>query len=243
MRGFFLLIILGLEPMRKLLAEAAGTFAFVAVICCATMIPFSAMGADSTALNVAIGAGFCIAAMTYAVGPVSGGHFNPAITCGLCAAGRFPVRGVLSYVLAQLTGATLAAVAVYIFLSSKIGWSPNGFAANGYAAHSPGGYSAVSALAAEVILGAILVFVFCRMTGGRHRLTLIAPLVIGLTVTALHLVSMPITNTSLNPARSTATALFAESWAIEQLWMFWLAPLLGALAGGAADRIIGKELS
>ena len=222
--------------MRKLLAEAVGTFGLVAVICGAAMISIDATGTGNRALGIAIGAGFCVTAMMYAGGRVSGGHFNPAITCGLCAAGRFPARSVLSYVFAQVAGGTLAALAIYMLLSSKIGWSPNGFGANGFGAHSPGGYSATAAFAAEAIFSAILIFVYCRTTDNKTGAPSIAPLVIGLTIVALYLVAMPITNASLNPARSTATALFAESWALNQLWMFWLAPVFGGVAGGVADR-------
>jgi len=127
----------------------------------------------------------------------------------------------------------------YVILSSKTGWSPGGFAANGFGEHSPGGFSQTAGFLSEAVLTALFVFIFCRVTRGKGGATLLAPLMIGLAYAALHIVSMPITGTSLNPARSTATALFAESWAVQQLWMFWMAPLIGGVIGGIADRTVG----
>ncbi|NNE21467.1 MAG: aquaporin [Rhizobiales bacterium] len=225
--------------MRKLFAEAIGTFMLVAVICGATMISFDAMGGGSGILGVALAAGLAVTAMVYAVGPVSGGHFNPAVTCGLFVAGRFPIRSIAPYVLAHVIGGALAALMFYIILSSKVGWWPGGFAANGFGEHSPGSYSASAGFAAEAVLTALFVFVFCRVTRDKGGAAIMAPLAIGLTFAALYIASLPITGASLNPARSTATALFAEAWAVQQLWMFWLAPLLGGVAGGIADRTVG----
>lgn len=211
----------------------------VAAICGATMISFDAIGGGSGIMGVALAAGLSVAVMGYAVSSVSGGHFNPAITCGLFAAGRFPMRSILPYVAAHVIGGALAALMFYIILSSKIGWTPGSFASNGFGEHSPGGYSASAGFAAEAVLTALFVFIFCRVTRDKGGAGIMAPLVIGLTFAALHIASLPITGTSLNPARSTAAALFAESWAVQQLWMFWLAPILGGVAGGIADRTVG----
>ncbi|MGI9464663.1 MAG: aquaporin, partial [Aestuariivirgaceae bacterium] len=183
--------------MRKLLVEAIGTFMLVAVICGATLISFAAESGSSGILGVAMAAGFSVAAMMYAVGPISGGHFNPAITCGLCAAGRFPLRSILPYSVAHVVGGALAGLLFYIILSSKIGWTPGTFAANGFGEHSPGGFPATAGFATEAIMTALLVFVFCRVTREKSGAGLAAPLAIGFTFAALHVASMPITNTSL----------------------------------------------
>lgn len=225
---------------KKLLAEAIGTFALVSAICGATMISFDALGGGAGIAGVAFAAGLSVAAMACAVGPVSGGHFNPAVTCGLYAAGRFPAKNIIPYTLAQVVGGTLAALVFYIILSSKIGWTPGGFASNGYGAHSPGGYSASAGFLTEVIQTALFIFVICRVTRGNGGAGVMAALIIGLTLAAMYIMSIPVTNTSLNPARSTATALFAEPWALQQLWMFWVAPLIGGAIGGITDRFFGE---
>ena len=229
----------GLSKMRKLLAEALGTFVLVASICGTASIAYESVIGPQSILGIAVAAGIPLVAFGYAVGPVSGGHFNPAVTCGLAIAGRFPVKSVVPYTLAQVIGGTLAALSVFFILTYKIGWSPHGFASNGFDKHSPGGFSRTAVIFAEFMLTAIFVFVFCRVTRGKGAGIVLAPLVIGLTFAGLHLVSLPVSHASLNPARSTATAMFAETWALHQLWVFWVAPLAGGLLGGIIDRYVG----
>ena len=224
--------------MRKLLAEAIGMFMLVAAICGAAVVSLETL-AGSWMLGVALAAGGSIMVMMYALAPISGGHFNPAVTCGLLAAGRFPVRSVGPYIIAQIIGGILGALLIVYVMQGKIGWSPGNFAANGFGAHSPAKFPASAGFASETVLSAILVFVFCRVTREKGIALVMAPVVVGTTFALLHLVSMPVTGTSLNPARSTATAMFAESWAVQQLWMFWAAPLLGGVVGGIADRAVG----
>lgn len=195
---------------------------------------------NAAGLGVAFTVGLSVMVMIYAVGPVSGGHFNPAVTIGLTAAGRFEPKDIISYVLAQLAGGILAAIVFYVILSGKAGFAPGDYASNGYGAHSPGGYNVVSALLAEFILTAIFVLTIARVTRAKEGAGLMAPIAIGLALTVMHLISIPISNTSLNPARSTATALFAEGWAIQQLWLFWVAPLAGGATGGLLDRFFGE---
>ena len=195
---------------------------------------------NAAGLGVGFAVGLSVMAMIYAVGPVSGGHFNPAVTIGLTAAGRFDPKDIISYVLAQLAGGILAALIFYVILSGKAGFAPGGYASNGYGAHSPEGYNVVSALLAEIILTAVFVLIIARVTRAKEGAGLMAPVVIGLALTAMHFISIPISNTSLNPARSTATALFAEGWAIQQLWLFWVAPLAGGAIGGLLDRFFGE---
>ena len=225
---------------KKLLAEAIGTFMLVSAVCGAAMISFDALGGGAGIVGVALAVGLAVMVMAYAVGPISGAHFNPAVTCGLFSAGRFKAKDIGPYVIAQVVGGVLAALVLFIILKSKIGWSPGGFASNGYGEHSPGGYSASACLLAEIVLTALFVFIVCRVTREGSGAGIMAPIAIGLTLTVMHLISFPVANTSLNPARSTATALFAESWALQQLWMFWLAPLIGGVLGGIADRFAGE---
>jgi aquaporin Z len=177
-----------------------------------------------------------VVTMAYAVGHISGGHFNPAVTIGLFAGGRIPAGELLPYILAQLAGAIVAALVLYLIASGKAGFElAGGFASNGYGAHSPGGYSLVSALVIELVLTAGFLFVIMGATDSRAP-SGFAPLAIGLTLTLIHLISIPVTNTSVNPARSTGPALLVGGWALAQLWLFWLAPILGGIAGGVAYR-------
>jgi len=174
--------------------------------------------------------------MAYAVGHISGGHFNPAVTVGLFAGGRIPAGELLPYILAQLAGAIVAALVLYLIASGKAGFElAGGFANNGYGAHSPGGYSLLAGLVTEVVMTAGFLFVIMGVTDSRAP-SGFAPLAIGLTLTLIHLISIPITNTSVNPARSTGPALLVGGWALGQLWLFWLAPILGGIIGGVAYR-------
>jgi aquaporin Z len=174
------------------------------------------------------------------VGPISGGHFNPAVTVGLWAAGRFEPARIIPYVLAQLAGGILAALFFYVVLSGKADFTVGGYASTGYGEHSAGGFSLLGALLSEIVFTAIFVLIIARVTRPNEGAGLMAPVAIGLTLTAMHLISIPISNTSLNPARSTATALFAQGWALEQLWLFWVAPLAGGAIGGLLDRYFGE---
>jgi aquaporin Z len=187
--------------------------------------------------GVALAFGLTVLTMAYAVGHISGGHFNPAVTVGLWAGGRFPARDILPYWAAQLLGALAGAFALSLIASGKAGFDlvQSGFAANGYAEHSPGGYSLGAGFTAEVVLTFFFLLVILGATDRRAPAGF-APIAIGLALTLIHLVGIPVTNTSVNPARSTAPAVFVGGWALAQLWLFWVAPLVGATAAGAVNR-------
>jgi aquaporin Z len=221
--------------IRRLAAELIGTFMLVSAVLGGAVVSGNAAG-----LGVPFAVGLAVMAMIYAVGPISGGHFNPAVTIGLTAAGRFDAKDIVPYVLAQLAGGILAAIVFYLILSGKTGFAAGGYASNGYGEHSPGGFNAASAFLTEIVLTAAFVLIIARVTRAKEGAGLMAPVAIGLALTVMHLISIPITNTSLNPARSTATALFAESWALQQLWLFWIAPLAGGAVGGLLDRFFGE---
>lgn len=195
---------------------------------------------NAAGLGVPFAVGLSVMVMIYAVGPISGGHFNPAVTIGFTAAQRFDAKDIVPYVLAQLAGGILAAIVFFVILSGKTGFAAGGYASNGFGAHSPWGYNVVSAFLAELILTAVFVLIIARVTRAKGGAGLMAPVAIGLALTVMHLISIPITNTSVNPARSTATALFAEGWALQQLWLFWVAPLAGGAIGGLLDRFFGE---
>ncbi|HEX5601227.1 MAG TPA: aquaporin Z, partial [Pyrinomonadaceae bacterium] len=192
-------------------------------------------------LGVALAFGLSVLTMVYAVGYVSGGHFNPAVTVGLCTARRFPGRDVIAYVGAQLAGAIAGAGILYVIATGKVGFDvSSGFAANGYDAFSPGGYSLVAALVAELICTFFFLIVILGATDKRSPQAL-AGVAIGLALTLIHLVTIPVTNTSVNPARSTGPAIFVGGWALKQLWLFWLAPIVGAALAGVAYRFLAEE--
>jgi aquaporin Z len=180
--------------------------------------------------------------MAYAVGHVSGGHFNPAVTVGLCTAHRFLARDVIPYIVAQVMGAIVGAGILYVIASGKAGFNAtaSGFAANGYDQYSPGGYSLMAGLVAELVMTLFFLMVILGATNKR-ALQPMAGLAIGLALTLIHLVTIPVTNTSVNPARSTGPALFVGGWAIRQLWLFWLAPIIGAALAGVAYRFLADE--
>jgi aquaporin Z len=221
--------------IRRLAAELIGTFLLVAAVLGGAVVSGNPAG-----LGVPFAVGLSVMAMIYAVGPISGGHFNPAVTIGFATAQRFELKNIIPYVLAQLAGGVLAALAFYVILSGKADFAAGGYASNGYGAHSPGGFNLVSAFLAELILTALFVLIIARVTRAKDGAGLMAPVAIGLALTLMHLISIPISNTSLNPARSTATALFAEGWALQQLWLFWVAPLAGGAIGGLLDRFFGE---
>lgn len=223
---------------RALAAEFLGTFWLVLGGCGAAVLAaaYPALGIGFT--GVALAFGLSVVTMAYALGHISGGHFNPAVTLGLWAAGRFgPVR-VIPYWIAQVVGAVLAAAVLYLVASGRTGFDlADGFAANGYGIHSPGGYSMLSALVIEIVLTFGFLIVILGATDGRAPAGF-APLAIGLALILVHLISIPVTNTSVNPARSTGPALFVGGWALVQLWAFWAAPLIGAIAAGLCYRTV-----
>ena len=200
---------------------------------------FSQLGIGFVGVSLAFG--LTVLTMAYAVGHISGGHFNPAGTVGLYVGGRFPASQILPYWIAQIVGAVAAAGVLYLIASGKAGFDlSGGFAANGYGAHSPGGYSMMAALIAEVVLTAFFLIIILGATDGRAPAGF-APIAIGLALVLIHLISIPITNTSVNPARSLGPAVFVGGWAISQLWLFWVAPIAGAAIGALAYRCIGKS--
>ncbi len=215
---------------KRLAAEALGTFWLVFGGCGSAVLAagFPELGIGFH--GVALAFGLTVMTMAYAVGGISGGHFNPAVSVGLAIAGRFETSRLIPYVIAQLVGAILAASALYVIASGKAGADLGGFASNGFGAHSPGGYSMGAAFLIEVLLTGFFLFIILGSTHGRVPAGF-APIAIGLALTLIHLISIPVTNTSVNPARSTGAALFAETAALPQLWLFWVAPLVGAGLG------------
>jgi aquaporin Z len=192
-------------------------------------------------VGVSLAFGLTVVTMAYAVGHISGGHFNPAVTLGLWAGGRISTGEILPYWVVQVAGAIAASAVLYVIASGQAGFDLSaGFASNGYGEHSPGGYSLLAALVAEVVLTLFLLLVILGATDSRAPAGF-APLAIGLALTLIHLISIPVTNTSVNPARSTGPALFVGGWALSQLWLFWVAPLVGAVLGGAIYRWLGKD--
>jgi aquaporin Z len=227
--------------MPKLLAEALGTFWLVFGGCGSAVLAaaFPELGIGFVGVSLAFG--LTVVTMAYAVGHISGAHFNPAVTIGLFAGGRFEAKDVLPYWIAQLAGAVLAAAVLYLIASGKAGFDASaGFASNGYGEHSPGGYSMMSALVIEVVLTAFFIFIIMGVTDGRAPVGF-APLAIGLALVLIHLISIPVTNTSVNPARSTSQAIFQGGWALQQLWLFWVAPIIGAAIAGATYALITGE--
>ena len=225
--------------MQKLLAEFLGTFVLVLGGCGSAVLAaaWPELGIGFT--GVALAFGLSVLTMAYAVGHISGGHFNPAVTLGLWAGGRFGLTQVLPYIVAQVLGALAAGGVLYLIASGEASFDIdiNGFAANGYGEHSPGGYSLLACLLAEGVLTAIFLVVIMGATD-KEASAGFAPVAIGLALTLIHLISIPVTNTSVNPARSTGVALYQGGWALEQLWLFWLIPLAGGVAGGLLYRVL-----
>jgi aquaporin Z len=221
---------------RKFVAEAAGSFMLAASMLGAALF---ATGGASTALGVALSVGFAAIAMLYAVGTVSGGHFNPAVTIGLVAAGRFEAARVIPYVIAQCAGAILAAALFYFVLGT--GKAPNlASVANGWDQLSPSRSGLFAVLLLETLLSAFLVVVYVGSTS-QHAPAGFAPLAIGVALAAIHLIALPVSNASVNPARSLAAALFSGALALQQVWLFWLAPIVGAVVGGGVARWLLEE--
>ena len=222
---------------RNLAAEFFGTFWLVLGGCGSAVLAAAFPELGIGFAGVALAFGLTVVTMAYAVGGISGGHFNPAVSLGLAIADRFSWKDLVPYWIAQVIGAVAAAGVLYLIASGKAGFEAGSFASNGYGALSPGGYSLQAALVAEVVLTAGFLVVILGSTS-RAAPPGFAPLAIGLALTLIHLVSIPVTNTSVNPARSTGVALFAATGALSQLWAFWVAPLIGAALGGAIWRFI-----
>ena len=226
---------------QKLIAEAIGTFWLTLAGCGSAVIASGFPQVGIGLLGVSLAFGLSVVTMAYAIGHISGCHLNPAVTVGLAAGGRFPAGDVLPYVAAQVVGAIAGAAVLYVIASGASDFSlAKGFAANGYGDHSPGKYGLGAALTAEVVLTMMFLFVIMGATHGKAP-TGFAPLAIGLMLTLIHLVSIPVTNTSVNPARSTGPALFVGGWALAQLWLFWVAPLVGGVIGGVLYRWLSTE--
>ncbi len=223
---------------RKLIAEFLGTFWLVFGGCGSAVLAAAFPQLGIGFAGVALAFGLTVLTGAYAFGPVSGGHFNPAVSAGLAVAGRFSWSEFVPYVVAQTLGALGAAAVLYVVASGKADFSlAGGFAANGYGEHSPGGYGLASALVIEVVLTAMFLLIILGSTESRVPAGF-APIAIGLALTLIHLISIPVTNTSVNPARSTGQALFVGGWAIQQLWLFWLAPIVGGAIGGLIHKAV-----
>ena len=217
--------------MNKLMAEAFGTFWLVLGGCGSAVLAAGFPEVGIGLMGVAFAFGLTVLTMAYAVGGISGGHFNPAVSLGLAVAGKFAWKDFLPYVVAQVIGGALGALVLYLIVSGKADFSgAGGFASNGYGEHSPGGYSLMSGLIIEVVMTAFFLIIILGATA-KPAPAGFAPIAIGLGLTLIHLISIPVTNTSVNPARSLAVALFADGWALQQVWLFWVAPLAGAALG------------
>jgi aquaporin Z len=225
---------------QKICAEFIGTFWLVLGGCGSAVLAAGVPEMGIAYVGVSLAFGLSVLTAAYALGPISGGHFNPAVTLGLFLAGRFPATDIVPYWLAQVFGAIAAASMIFIIASGAPNFAPGGFAANGFGEHSPQGYSLTAAAAAEVVLTFMFLIVILGATS-KNAAPGFAGLAIGLALTLIHLVSIPVTNTSVNPARSTGQVFFAESWATDQLWLFWLAPLVGASLAGVVWRWLGTE--
>ena len=228
--------------MKKYFAEFFGTFWLVFGGCGSAVLAAAFPELGIGFAGVALAFGLTVLTMAYAVGHISGGHFNPAISVGLFVGGRFAAKDLLLYIVSQVIGAISAAAVLYLIASGKAGFdaTTSGFASNGFGEHSPGGYNIVSALVIEIVLTAFFLIIIMGATDKRAPAGF-APIAIGLALTLIHLISIPVTNTSVNPARSTGVALFQGGWAIEQLWLFWVAPIIGGAIGAVIYRFIADE--
>jgi aquaporin Z len=226
------------KMLAKLSAEFLGTLWLVLGGCGSAVLAAAFPEVGIGLLGVSLAFGLTVLTGAYALGPVSGGHFNPAVSVGLWAGGRFPASQLLPYVLAQVAGGIVGAGILYLIASGRADFSlAAGFASNGYAEHSPGGYSLASAATAEVVMTFMFLIVILGATHKRAPVGF-AGLAIGLALTLIHLISIPVTNTSVNPARSTGPALFVGDWAVQQLWLFWLAPIVGAALAGIVYKTL-----
>jgi aquaporin Z len=227
--------------MKRYAAEMFGTFWLVLGGCGSAVLAAAFPDVGIGLLGVSLAFGLTVLTMAYAIGHISGCHLNPAVSVGLCVGGRFPAKDLLPYIIAQVLGATLGAAVLYFIATGKPGFDASaGFASNGYGEHSPGGYSLQAALLTEVVMTMFFLIVILGSTDRRAPPGMGA-VAIGLCLTLIHLVSIPVTNTSVNPARSTGVAIFQGSWALQQLWLFWVAPIIGAVLGALAYRLFGEE--
>lgn len=227
--------------MKQYGAEFFGTFWLVLGGCGSAVLAAGFPGLGIGFVGVSLAFGLTVLTMAYAIGHISGCHLNPAVSIGLWAGGRFPANKLLPYIVAQVLGAIVAGGVLYLIASGKAGFDvAGGFASNGYGEHSPGGYSLIAALICEVVMTMMFLLIILGATDKRAPQGF-APIAIGLGLTLIHLISIPVTNTSVNPARSTGVALFVGDWAVSQLWLFWLAPIAGAVLGALIYRFIGKE--
>ncbi len=227
--------------MKKYGAEFIGTFWLVLGGCGSAVLAAAFPNVGIGLLGVSLAFGLTVLTMAFAIGHISGCHLNPAVSLGLWAGGRFQAKELLPYIVAQVLGGVVAGGVLYLIASGKAGFDLSaGFASNGYGAHSPGGYGLLAALITEVVMTMMFLLVIMGATDKRAPQGF-APIAIGLCLTLIHLISIPVTNTSVNPARSTGVALFAGDWAISQLWLFWVAPIIGGMLGAVIYRFIGSE--
>jgi aquaporin Z len=228
------------STMKAYMAEFFGTFWLVLGGCGSAVLAAAFPHVGIGLLGVSLAFGLTVLTMAYAIGPISGCHLNPAVSVGLWAGRRFPGNKLAPYIVAQVLGGIVAGAVLFLIASGKTGFDASaGFASNGYGEHSPGGYSLLAALVCEIVMTAMFLLVILGSTAKRAPAGF-APLAIGLCLTLIHLISIPVTNTSVNPARSTGVALFAGGWALGQLWLFWIAPILGALLGATFYKWIGS---
>ena len=229
--------------MKKYVTELIGTFWLVLGGCGSAVLAAAFPDVGIGLLGVSLAFGLTVLTMAFAIGHISGCHLNPAVSLGLWAGGRFPTKDLAPYIISQIIGGILAGGVLYLIASGKAGFELSaGFASNGYGDHSPGGYSLVAALVIEVVMTMFFLIVILGATDKRAPQGL-APIAIGLCLTLIHLISIPVTNTSVNPARSTGVAVYVGDWAVSQLWLFWVAPIAGAILGALIYRFIGSEES
>jgi len=227
--------------MKKCGAEFFGTFWLVLGGCGSAVLAAAFPNVGIGLLGVALAFGLTVLTMAFAIGHISGCHLNPAVSIGLWAGGRFPAKELFPYIISQVLGAVLAGGVLYVIATGKSGFAVSaGFAANGYETHSPGGYSLFAALVTEVVMTMMFLLIIMGATDKRAPQGF-GPIAIGLGLTLIHLISIPVTNTSVNPARSTGVAVFVGDWAVAQLWLFWLAPIVGAILGATIYRFIGSS--
>ena len=227
--------------MKQYLAEFFGTFWLVLGGCGSAVLAAAFPEVGIGLLGVSLAFGLTVLTMAYAIGHISGCHLNPAVSLGLWAGGRFPASKLSAYMIAQVLGGIVAGGVLFVIASGKAGFDvSSGFASNGYGTHSPGGYSLLAALVTEVVMTMMFLLIILGATDKRAPQGF-APIAIGLGLTLIHLISIPVTNTSVNPARSTGVALFVGDWAISQLWLFWIAPIAGAVLGAIVYRLIGNS--
>ena len=226
--------------MNKLAAEFVGTFWLVLGGCGSAVLAAAFPDVGIGLLGVSFAFGLTVLTMAFAIGHISGCHLNPAVSLGLAVGGRFPVSQLGGYILAQVAGGVAGAGVLYLIASGQAGFDVSaGFASNGFGEHSPGGYGMTAALVTEIVMTAMFLVIILGSTDSRAPAGL-APIAIGLGLTLIHLISIPVTNTSVNPARSTAVAVFVGDWAVSQLWLFWVAPLAGGVLGAIVYKIIGS---